>query len=76
MNPNLFCAVLLCGSSALNAAEPPLPHFRMVEIDPRIDIGYGITVADVDGDGKPDIIVGNKLGTFVFIQQGDSETKK
>jgi hypothetical protein len=25
---------------------------------------------DVSGDGKPDVLVGNKKGAFVFIQEG------
>jgi len=44
----------------LNAhAAPPAPKFRAVEID-KIQIGYGVTVADVDGDKRPDIVLVDK----------------
>jgi hypothetical protein len=46
--------VLLSLNSALSAAK-----FRAVEID-KIEIGYGVTVADVDGDRKPDILLVDK----------------
>jgi hypothetical protein len=49
-----------CVSIGLQAAEPPLPKFRVVEIDAAIEIGYGVTVADVDGDKKPDILLADK----------------
>src|ERR1051325_10498775 len=52
---------LLAASSfaLICTAEPPTPKFRAVEID-KIQIGYAVTVADVDGDKKPDILVVDK----------------
>jgi hypothetical protein len=39
------------------AAEVPEPKFRAVTIDDKIQIGYGVATADVDGDGKQDIVL-------------------
>jgi hypothetical protein len=44
-------------TAAAWAAEPPEPKFRHVTIDSRIQIGYGVAVADVDGDKLPDILL-------------------
>ncbi|HEY0456495.1 MAG TPA: FG-GAP and VCBS repeat-containing protein [Verrucomicrobiae bacterium] len=49
--------VVFCQSSL---AEPAVPSFKAVTIDSKIGIGYGITVADVDGDKKLDIILVDK----------------
>jgi len=38
-------------------------------IDGDSGVGTQIFVGDVDGDGLPDIVIGNKLGTFLMRQQ-------
>jgi len=43
-----------------------IPH----RIDDDSGVGTQVTVGDVNGDKRPDIVVGNKKGTFVILQQG------
>jgi putative heme-binding domain-containing protein len=44
------------------------PHL----IDTRSGVGTQVTVADINQDGKTDVAVGNKLGSFLFMQ-GDQQ---
>jgi len=61
MKPSvLWLTSVFIGSGSLWAASSTLPPFHAVEIDTKITIGYAVTVADVDGDHKPDILVVDK----------------
>ena len=46
------------------------PKFEMQEIDSNVAIGYGLAIGDVDGDGKPDILLADKK-EFVWYRNGD-----
>jgi len=56
MHPGIVVIGLLTTSAAL-AAELPALKMRPQTIDAKIQIGYGLAVADVDGDGKDDILL-------------------
>src|ERR1051326_7442393 len=60
MKPCNLVTFMFFWASTLRAAPPPTATFRAVEIDSKIQIGYAVTVADVDGDKKPAILVVDK----------------
>jgi len=64
------CKILLLlvgAAGAALAAPPPVPSFRAVNVSTNVGIGYGLAVADVNGDGKPDILLADK-DKFVWYQ--------
>lgn len=46
------------------------PHFQPQTIDDDIRIGYGLAIGDVDGDGRPDILLADQH-QFVWYRNGD-----
>lgn len=52
--------VLLVFITSAGIAEVKMPSFRPQEIDGRVEIGYGLAMADVDGDGRLDILLADK----------------
>ncbi len=54
--PAVTVALIVAATFRL-AAAPPEPRFRVVNVDTNIAIGYGLAIADVDGDKRPDIIL-------------------
>ncbi|HEX8525004.1 MAG TPA: VCBS repeat-containing protein [Tepidisphaeraceae bacterium] len=52
----------------LKRQEGKPPEFIAHKIDDDSGVGTQCMVGDVNGDKKPDVIIGNKKGTFVFTQ--------
>jgi hypothetical protein len=64
-------ALLLLATATL--AAPPEPAFRAVTIDAKIQIGYGVAVADVDGDGAPDVLLADKKQFVWYRNPGSAQ---
>src|SRR5690606_3603383 len=59
---------ILLSALFLTAIDPP--QFKEHIIDDQVEIGYGLAIGDVDGDGKPDILMADKK-QFVWYRNGD-----
>lgn len=73
MNKSVFLSILLAYIPLLTQqslqAQATTPDFAEEVID-DIDIGYGLAIGDVDGDGQPDILLADKK-QFVWYRNGD-----
>ena len=45
-------------------------------IDNDSGVGTQVVAGDINGDGLPDVVVGNKKGTFIHLQEKKSVTKE
>lgn len=50
-------AFLTTGLAAHALSEPPPAAFRAETLDAKLGIGYGLAITDIDGDGRPDIVL-------------------
>jgi hypothetical protein len=62
--------VILFLQLLLNTSPKQPAAFTAQTIDDKIAIGYGLAIGDVDGDGKPDILLADKK-QFVWYRNGD-----
>lgn len=62
--------LLASNNPAETLQKLPDPSFEAEIIDPEVAIGYGLAIGDVDGDGKPDILLADKK-EIVWYRNGD-----
>ena len=69
MKKTLFIAILFLTFFQLEstALSAQISEFKAQTIDDDVQIGYGLAIGDVDGDGKPDILLADKK-QFVWYQ--------
>jgi hypothetical protein len=63
----IFSILLTANSQFVNAQTAT---FKGQTIDDKISIGYGVTTGDVDGDGKPDILLADKKDIVWYKNPG------
>lgn len=59
----IICIVFLITTGLSQSAEP---EFEPQTIDSAIEIGYGLAVGDVNGDGREDILLADKRDFFWY----------
>jgi Domain of Unknown Function (DUF1080)/FG-GAP-like repeat len=76
-DPDPFGApVLYVYHTVRNPSAPGGAEFVPELINNRSGVGSHLTVTDVDGDGKPDIVTSGAFGTFLFLNQTGGSVKR
>ncbi|WP_425398703.1 FG-GAP repeat domain-containing protein [Aeoliella sp.] len=52
------------------------PKITPIEVDNDSGVGTQVTAVDLNKDQTPDLVVGNKKGTFVFLSKEDAPTSE
>jgi hypothetical protein len=65
----LLLQLLSCRSPA-TVVKTNTPDFQAETLDDEVEIGYGLGIGDVDGDGKLDVLLADKK-QFVWYRNGD-----
>ncbi len=68
-------ALLLLAAPLALGAEPPEPKFTAVTLDAKIQIGYGLAIADVDGDKAPDVLLADKRQIVWYRNPGPAKAR-
>lgn len=75
-DPDPFGApVLYVYKAVRNPAAPGGAEFVPELVDNRSGVGSHLSVADVDGDGRPDIVTSGALGTILFLNKSGKTSR-